>query len=73
MQSAFITYHRIHLVPDCSFGIFDGLPSTNQADLALDVGPRRLGNIDLASGRGLHILDGLAAFKQLVSRGFSQE
>ena len=55
-------YHCVDFVPDGPFGIFDGLASADQSDLALAIRSRWLRHVDLAAGRVLHLLDRFSAY-----------
>lgn len=51
-----VTYHCVDLLLDGSLGSGDAIPRADKSNLTLDLaGPRRLGDIDLAASRVLHL------------------
>ena len=58
----------MHLLHYCSFCCVNCCARAYQTYLTLDIPARRRGDIDLAAGSGLHILDGFAACKELSAK-----
>jgi hypothetical protein len=48
----------INLLPNGTLCIIDGLTAADETNLTLNVCARGLRNVNLASGLGLHLLDG---------------
>jgi len=57
------TDNGMYFLHDSTFGLFNSVACSNQADFTFMILPGGLGYIDLTTGVGLHVFNGFAAYQ----------